>query len=379
MKKLSAIVAVFLLVNCLGIFQEEAQAAAYASVQHITVTIAGGATSGTTTITSVDTSLTALIVNGWINSTSSDANGKVQGYVQLTDATTVTATRGASSANATVVYVDVVTFDTSMIQSIQYVSGAMASGDTTKAITISAVTVNNTVVHYLGSDGTGSKGTAQLAGELTTTTNINCFRVSTGAATTGYFVVIEFKSAVLNSAVRLIKKNSSSSSTTAVSPTVTTANCITFYGGVSANAQDYNNVEGYLSSSSVFTTEMSPVGNDGATYVGYIAEFVAGYVTSYHGDVQFDGSSATSKDTTITAVTLASAMVSQGGLKSYNGAGTTWPSYYSSWAWTLTSTTNLRLLRVATVSGANYFGCGYNVVDFAQMASASKSYILADG
>lgn len=345
----------------------------YASVQHITVTIAGGATVGTTTITSVDTSLTALIVNGWINSTSSDANGKVQGYVQLTNATTVTATRGASSANATVVYVDVVTFDASMIQSIQYVSAAMASGSTSTAITISAVTVANTVVHSLGGNGVDSKGTAQAGADLTTTTNINSIRVSTGFATTFYYVVIEFKSAVLNSAVRKINRAGSSSGTVAISPTVTVANCMTFYGGASCNAQDYNNVMGYISSSSVFSVELSPVGNDGATYYGYIAEFVAGYITAQHGKVQFDGSAATSKDTTITAVSLASAMVSQGGLKSYNGAGTTWPSYYSSWAWTLTSTTNLRLLRVATVSTADYFGCGYCVVDFASSGGGSSS------
>lgn len=351
----------------------------YASVQHITVTIAGGATVGTTTITLVDTSLTALIVNGWVNSTSSDANGKVQGYVQLTDSTTVTATRGASSANATVVYVDVVTFDSSMIQSIQYVSAAMASGDTTKAITISAVTVDNTVVHSLGGNGTDSKGTAQAGANLTTTTNINSVRVSTGFATTFYYVVIEFKAAVLNSAVRKISRSGSSSGTVAISPAVTVANCISFYGGASCNPQDYNNVMGYISSSSLFSVELSPVGNDGATYYGYIAEFIDGIVVAQHGKVQFDGSSATSKDTTVTAVTLASAMVSQGGEKSYQGAGTTWPSYYSSWAWTMTSTTNLRLLRVGTTSTANYFGCGYCVVDFASMGASFTPKLMLMG
>ena len=66
------------------------------SVQYGTVTIASGATSGTATITSVDTSKSVLGFLGFTTAVDSSVQNRVFPRITLTNATTVTATRDSS-------------------------------------------------------------------------------------------------------------------------------------------------------------------------------------------------------------------------------------------------------------------------------------------
>ncbi len=70
------------------------------SIQRGVISIAGAASSNTATITSVDT---AKAVISCLGSTGTDAStNSSSGYVALTNATTVTATRGGSSGTGSV-------------------------------------------------------------------------------------------------------------------------------------------------------------------------------------------------------------------------------------------------------------------------------------
>lgn len=66
------------------------QSSVIASIQYGTVSITGTNTSGTATITSVDTSKAALLFLGF---SSSRDDGQMPARITLTNATTVTATR----------------------------------------------------------------------------------------------------------------------------------------------------------------------------------------------------------------------------------------------------------------------------------------------
>ena len=80
------------------------------SVQYGTVTIASGATSGTATITSVDTSKSVLGFLGFTTAVdSSGVQNRVFPRITLTNATTVTATRDTSDPGKSVTVSFVVT------------------------------------------------------------------------------------------------------------------------------------------------------------------------------------------------------------------------------------------------------------------------------
>lgn len=72
------------------------------SIQRGTITIAGSSTSNTATITSVNTAKSIISLLGTASTETSTAN--VLAHVALTNATTVTATRGGSTGSLVVGY-----------------------------------------------------------------------------------------------------------------------------------------------------------------------------------------------------------------------------------------------------------------------------------
>jgi hypothetical protein len=81
------------------------------SIQRGTITIADASTTNTATISSVSTSKSLVLFGGFSTTyASSDNVSRVAGRVELTDSTTVTATRASSSGGSMVVAYQVVEF-----------------------------------------------------------------------------------------------------------------------------------------------------------------------------------------------------------------------------------------------------------------------------
>lgn len=125
----------------------------FKSIQPISITVAGAA-SNTQTVTSVTPANSILLDAG---RTSSDASGFVNGgglaWLTLTNATTVTATRGVNNADTAVIKGVLLEFLPGMLKSstqcgtIAYAGGSstatITSVDTTKAILVSTGFGNN--------------------------------------------------------------------------------------------------------------------------------------------------------------------------------------------------------------------------------------------
>jgi len=166
------------------------------SIQQGTVAVTSS-TSGTATITSVDTTRSAVF---YLGNTGTDSAASVprRYAVTLTNATTVTANSN-SSASATVGFV-VVQFRAAVIKSRQQFSNAFTTSNSTDNQAISSVTVANCMIAY---GGNISGGTGNYAIQITTSTNVQLTRVATSTASrTPRYTVIEFQPGVLRSSFR---------------------------------------------------------------------------------------------------------------------------------------------------------------------------------
>lgn len=140
------------------------------SIQRGTIAIAGGATSNTATITSVDTANTRLVFLGILDASGDTTPDIVACRIALTNATTVTATVNTVGAGNRTVSYEVVEYFPGAIKTIQ--RGTFATtGSTTGTATISSVDTTRTTLDYLGFSTTFSGGTVvgQALGELVLT------------------------------------------------------------------------------------------------------------------------------------------------------------------------------------------------------------------
>lgn len=116
-------------------------------IQRGTVTIAGGAATGTATILAVDTANTRLV---WMGHSSTGNQQDDNGYarIALTNATTVTATRAATPAGTCTVAFEVVEYQPGVIRLVQRDTITVNSSAVDK--TIQMVDVSRATVDYLG-------------------------------------------------------------------------------------------------------------------------------------------------------------------------------------------------------------------------------------
>lgn len=157
-----------------------------ASVQRGTITIGSGASSNTATIAAVNLDHSRVVYLG--NDTTLDQTDSAFARVALTNSTTVTATRGLSSASDTVVSYEVVEYAPGVIKSIQRGTTAVSSATTNQAIT--AVQMAKTVVDDLGFTFASTSGalTVKPRMRLSTETNLE-FVVSSVNGVAGWQVV----------------------------------------------------------------------------------------------------------------------------------------------------------------------------------------------
>lgn len=164
------------------------------SVQQVSIALSAAQTSNTATITSVNTASTMLFFNG--NSASSATSIQVLPWLQLTNGTTVTASRGVATGTAAA-NCCVCEFKTAHINSVNRGSIVIGTGASSNTTTFTAVTTALTAANFLG-DTFSTTGVA--AGkyftrlDLTNTTTGTATRNTsdTNTSTTGYEFV-EFK------------------------------------------------------------------------------------------------------------------------------------------------------------------------------------------
>jgi hypothetical protein len=203
------------------------------SIQEVDVAIAGGASSGTATISAVS-SLASIVWAGNTSNTAADDLTAVWATVTLTNSTTVTANRGSAAASALSVKCYVIDWSSDWVESVQF--GSMTtSASTTATATISSVTTSRSAVFFLGHYNT-SANTNYARGlgrfDLTNSTTVT---LTKGAATTdllGKFCVVQFKAAKIQSLqTTSISMTSGNSSATATISAVTANNTFMAYGG----------------------------------------------------------------------------------------------------------------------------------------------------
>ncbi len=158
-------------------------------------------TSDTATITSVDTSLSAVLHQGQQSSEPSNDYNQAQVRVELTDATTVTARMGDTVGNTNIVNFVVVEFVAAAIENIQQGTVSVANASTTDTATITAVTMTNTILFDGGAEFSGS--TTDNASDalsrmyINSTTSVETRRIDNEGLLERNFTAVEFVDGIL--------------------------------------------------------------------------------------------------------------------------------------------------------------------------------------
>lgn len=204
------------------------------SVQHFSITIAASNTTNTATIDSIDTTRSIILWGGNQGSNTGAFNANYDwGSAELTDATTVTARRGASDGNTVTVQGTVVTFSSAAVKSVQ--TGSVALSTTSNTDTISAVTLANSAVIYNGMTSTYTAADTRYIYSdlvLTDTTTVTASRNLASGTNTVYYTVIEFESGILESSTQQVQVTGITTSATAAISSVDIANSMLFFNGI---------------------------------------------------------------------------------------------------------------------------------------------------
>lgn len=182
----------------------DATSSLIASVQTGTISIAGGGTSGTATISSVNASYTALHLLGYINSQTSLSLSNIEPVLTISG-TTITATRQFSGNSSTVGFIVIEFQSAACNQAVQSYQLSWTNSGTSTTQTITSVNTNNALIIYAGSNGNSSSGINKIE-QYATLTNGTTVTVNTNTAgfiTCRYnFFVVEFASGILKSSVQ---------------------------------------------------------------------------------------------------------------------------------------------------------------------------------
>ncbi len=243
------------------------------SVQFGTINIAASSTSNTATITSVDTTRSAVFYLGQ-SSTTTAVNNSMTGAT-LTNATTVTATRGGTAGSPTVSFV-VVQFASGVINSLQQFSAAFTSGSTADTQTVTAVTAANTMIAYGGiSSASSGIDIAMYWLTLTNTTTVTLTRTATSATSRQpFYTVVEFVSGIFSQTAQRgsIVDASVASNTATITSAATAKTICNYLGQKFANSAAYNEqwIKLTQTDATTLTATKNTAGTTSAT-VGYEA------------------------------------------------------------------------------------------------------------
>lgn len=305
------------------------------SIQEVEFTIASSATTGTATITSVDTSKTAIFFStgmfGGRRQTSVVNGGDhILAGVDLTNATTVTATRNTSQTFALTIICTVVEFKTAAVDSIQQGTITISSTNTSNTDTITSVSTSNSVAVFNGCTSTmtgtvGGRGMCTVS--LTNATTVTATRADSNNAATAYYVVIEFASGVVDSMQEfdISISNSLNTTNTATISSVTTAQSCIFPGGYRSDFGQFITLHdavcyAELTNSTTVTATRNTASSFVPSIAGTIVEFNSTYINNIQRGVITMATGDTTDDTTITSVDIAKSMVNAIGATSTSTA-----------------------------------------------------------
>ncbi len=281
-------------------------------IQSFTLTIASSSTTGTATITAVGSG--AYIIYG---GTVSQTNGTPQfdfAYLQLTNSTTITATKNGATTGTVIITGYIVDADTTnLIKSIQQGTISISAITGTGTATISSVTNANAATHFLGfQDAIASAQTGEAYPRLSLSGTTVTATVATAAAAgvVGYQIIEYQSSALTANAVQNVSASSSSSVTswTASITSVSTSNAISVFGGYTTASVALTMAVvcfyGSLTNGTTFTVNVNTGEAVAKIYNASIVEFKAGVLHSLQrGTTTLTG--VTSNTSNITSVNTA--------------------------------------------------------------------------
>lgn len=285
-------------------------------VQQVSISLSTAQTSNTATITSVNTAYAVCFYNGHTVSGTATNPSEQAVRVDLTNATTVTATRNSASAsNSSEVRATVIEFSANLVQSVQQ-GTIVISAVTSNTATITSVDTTRSVVIFQGFLGntTGTTlGRASCSLVLTNATTVTATKGNaTNSATVGY-TVIQF----LPDRVKSVQPVSVTSNTTALTldTTITAVvqnNCICLYNGTWHTYQNWLADERnrlYLTSTTNARFERTAGDTINHNLTGTILEFLPGIIKSRQvGTTAL--ASVSSNTTTVTSVSTAKSLLS---------------------------------------------------------------------
>ena len=258
------------------------------SVQQVTLTIAGGATTGTATISSVGSLAFIGAVSHSTGDTSTSSYTTEVPRVFLTNSTTVTATRIASSSQPLIVTFPVFDPTSNLVDTIQTGATSIASGATTATSAITAVDLTRSVVFFNGqrtnqsTHATGVIGSVELTNSTTVTGTVGAAVVT--SSTSIAWTVVQFKAAAIKSlqSLNATYSNSNTFNVLTLGIAVTVANTMTVYGGQNSSTDSYTTFMSWGNVDSPTTYKYRRIGNSGNSYQvkGALIEFVPGVLNS---------------------------------------------------------------------------------------------------
>ncbi len=281
------------------------------SVQHGTVTIGNGETSHTATITAVG-ALAWVQFNGFTCTTTTNTHNIVSPRIDLTNSTTVTATRGASDTGTVTVYFEVIDATSKLVESVEQGSTSFSTTSNTPTV-VGTYDLTRTAIFYLGDNSTAASAVpARVCNvKMTSSTSITATRNSTATGGVVNWVIVQFKAAAIQS---LQQFNTSYTTANAVDnqtiTAVTMANTMVAWGGINTGGSGYY----YDTLTSTTNVSLTRVQTATAARIPVITviEFVTGVVASVQR-VLTDLTSATSKTATITSVDTTKSLMNFGG------------------------------------------------------------------
>lgn len=263
-----------------GTVVEFTGAAVNVAAQYGTVTLASVA-SNTATITSVDITKAVIIYLG-MSTSNGGLSTSVWTNVELTNSTTVTATRtGTTGTN--VVSFCVLEFTTTVMKTVQQRSITLTDAGTAPTDTITSVTTGNTLLFYGGASiGNAGPNNSMHYLSLTNGTTVTLTRSGTNTSTRIIkYCVLEFQVGVLNSNVQrgtisLASVASNTATISAVNTSNSVVNCCN-YDSTSAStvAIDELVTDCTLTNSTTVTANKNTAGSSTLVFSYEVAEFTA--------------------------------------------------------------------------------------------------------
>lgn len=212
------------------------------SIQTFEITIATGATTGTATITAVDTTKAVIFWGGFSTTNTATDYYDAMSRMTLTNATTITGTRHTSSAtHAVTMRGTIVEFSSTAVQSVQYGTVTIGGSDLTGTASITGVDITRSAIFYLGLTVNGFPSFPRdvySRVELTDTDTVTATRGNADASIiTVSYCVVQFGQSVIAS----VQQKTKSVSGTELSYTDSVANAvlgrsILLYNGVSTSS-----------------------------------------------------------------------------------------------------------------------------------------------